>query len=120
MVLAILGFMASLFTPRLIVALPVLGTMGCAVVALFRREPARLVSVLTLVGAAGLLMLTGSTSSHLTGEGPSSLKAVEIVSWNWRPDPSFGGKGTIHWNAQVRNLSQRYIESVRLELTTYL
>jgi hypothetical protein len=64
-------------------------------------------------------MLSGSTSSHLTGEDPSSLKAVEIVSWNWRPDPSFGGKGTIHWNAQVRNLSQRYIESVRLELTTY-
>lgn len=119
MVLALLGLMASLFTPRLIVALPVLGTMGCAVVALFRREPARLVSVLTLVGAAGLLILSSNTSTRLTGEDPSSLKAVEIVSWNWRPDPSFGNKGTIHWNAQVRNLSQRYIESVRLELTTY-
>ena len=47
------------------------------------------------------------------------MKAVELVSWNWRPDPSFGGKGTIHWNAQVRNVSDKYVENVRLELTTY-
>lgn len=119
MVLALLGLIASLFTPRLIVALPVLGTMTCAVLALFRREPARVLSVLTLVGAGGLLTLSSTTTSQLIGDDPSALKAVEIVSWNWRPDPSFGRKGTIHWNAQVRNLSQRYIESVRLELTTY-
>jgi hypothetical protein len=119
MVLAFLGLIASLFTPRLIVALPIFATMAFAAISLFRRERPRLLSGLALVGAAGLLLLSGSTSSQLSGEDPSALKAVEIVSWNWRRDPSFGTKGTIRWNAQVRNLSNRYIESVRLELTTY-
>lgn len=119
MVLALFGLIVCLFTPRIIVALPVLGTIACAVISLFRRERARLVSVLVLVGAVGILVLSGGTSGSFPGSDPSALRAVEIVSWNWRPDPSFGGKGTIHWNAQVRNISQKYVESVRLELTTY-
>lgn len=64
-------------------------------------------------------MLNSSVSSGLSGSDPSALRAVEIVNWNWRTDPHFGGKGTILWNAQVRNNSDKYIESVRLELTTY-
>jgi hypothetical protein len=119
MVLALFGLIVSLFTPRIIVSLPVLGTIACAVISLFRRESARVLSGLVLVGAAAILFWSGGTSGRLPGSEPSALRAVEIVSWNWRPDPSFGNKGTIHWNAQVRNVSGKYVENVRLELTTY-
>lgn len=119
LILALCGFVVSLFTPRLIVSLPIFGTIACAVISLFRRERAPVLPVLVLVAAIGILMLNSSVSSGLSGSDPSALRAVEIVNWNWRTDPHFGGKGTILWNAQVRNNSDKYIESVRLELTTY-
>lgn len=118
-VLALLGLIVCLFTPRLIVTLPILGTLGCGIVALFRRERARALAVVSLIGAGGLLILSSGSSGKRIGEDAAALSAVEIVDWNWRSDPSFGKDGTIHWNAEVRNLSQRYIENVRLELTTY-
>ena len=48
-----------------------------------------------------------------------NLDAAEISDWNWRKDASFGTDGTIHWTVQIRNTSGRYIESVRVEFTTY-
>lgn len=44
---------------------------------------------------------------------------AEIVDWNWRKDPSFGTRGTILWTVEVRNTSDRYMESVRVDMTTY-
>jgi len=49
----------------------------------------------------------------------SPLPAVEIASWNWIKDPSFGVDGAIVWNAEVRNNTTRYIDAVKLEITTY-
>jgi len=48
-----------------------------------------------------------------------NLDAAEIADWNWREDTSFGTDGTIHWTVQIRNTTDRYIESVKVEFTTY-
>jgi hypothetical protein len=120
MVLALIGLLVSLVTPRLIFTLPILGTLSCATVSVFRRERAWVVSILVILLAGGLLLFNSiDTPSGRASLNPAALKFVEMVGWTWRKDPSFGTKGTIRWNAQVRNISTQYIASVRLELTTY-
>jgi hypothetical protein len=121
MVLGLVGLFVSLFTPRLIVTLPVLGTLCCATISLIRREQARVVSVLVLLAAGGLLLFSGfDTSVGLdANKAAAALKSVEVVNWTWKKDPSFGTKGTIRWQAQLRNISRQYIASARVELTTY-
>jgi hypothetical protein len=48
-----------------------------------------------------------------------STDAAEVVSWNWRPDPNFGSRGTIRWNVEIRNKSDRNIRSVKVQFSTY-
>jgi len=43
----------------------------------------------------------------------------EIVSWNWRKDPGFGTNGAVIWNVQVRNNTDRYIEHLKVEFTSF-
>lgn len=45
--------------------------------------------------------------------------SVKIVDYNWHKDPTFGGDGTIKWNVQVKNISSKYVENVKVEFTTY-
>jgi hypothetical protein len=49
----------------------------------------------------------------------ADLPAVEIASWNWRKDPSWGSNGIIHWTVEVKNKSDRNIESAKIEFSTY-
>ena len=72
-----------------------------------------------IVLAIGLLAFS-ETGTVIPGGGSSSnLAAAEIIGWNWRKDPSFGTKGTIKWNVQVRNKSSENISSVKVEFTTF-
>lgn len=119
-ILATLGFVICLFTPRLIVALPIFGTIICAVLALFRKERARGLSAIVLALTIGLLFLSSSgISSSGSSSDRASLSSVKVDDWNWKKDPSFGTEGTIRWNVKITNLSEKYVESVKVELTTY-
>ena len=118
-VLAAFGFLLCLFTPRLILVLPLFGTIACAVIALFRRERARAASIIVLILTLGLFLLSAMDSPSGGARSSASLSSVKIEDWNWAVDPDFGTKGTVEWNANVRNLTDKYIESVRLEMTTY-
>ena len=120
-VLAALGLLLCLFTPRLILVLPLFGTIACAVIALFRRERARWASTMVIVLALGLLLFNELDSPSGSTSNPASLSSVKIEDWNWRVDPDLGtrGRGRVTWNSSVRNLTDKYIENVRIELTTY-
>lgn len=58
--LSALGLVLSLFTPRLFLFVPIMGTLGCAVISLFRKEKWQLGSGLVLVVGIGLLVLNSS------------------------------------------------------------
>ena len=47
------------------------------------------------------------------------LPPIEVASWNWRKDPGFGTDGAIIWNVELRNNTDRYLDLVRVNLTTY-
>lgn len=106
---------ACFFSPRFLVFLPVMITIGLAVIALTRREAGRVVAGIVIVLAIGLLFLssTDSTTSAL------NLDAAEVVDWNWEKDAGFGTKGAVKWNVVVRNKSDRPISMVKVEFTTY-
>lgn len=47
------------------------------------------------------------------------VPAFEIVSSSWVRDPDFGGSGSVIYNVELRNNTSRYVENVRVEITTY-
>lgn len=49
----------------------------------------------------------------------SPLPEFEIETWNWRSDPSFGTDGAVIWTAVIRNNTDRYVSSLRVEFTTF-
>jgi hypothetical protein len=116
-ILAMLGFVLCLFTPRLILILPLFGTVACAVVGLFRKERFRWMSGVALL--LSVILLFASASGAGSGATASDLAAVKVDDWNWGADPEFGSRGAIKWNVNVRNVSDRYVQSVKVELTTF-
>lgn len=120
LVLSIIAFVLTLNTPKLLLFFPLMATLGCAVISLFRNEKGRIGAVLVLLFTGGLFVL-----SELGGGIPQAkvasqhLDAAEIAEWNWRKDPNFGTRGTIKWNVQVRNKSSENIRTVKVEFTTY-
>lgn len=50
---------------------------------------------------------------------PYPIPPVEVVDWNWYPDPDFGTDGTIVWNVKLRNNTSKYLEDVKVEFSTY-
>ncbi len=95
--------------------MPVMITIALAVVSLVRREPGRFFAIGT-IGLAVVLLFWGSSDPTTSS---ANLDAAEIESWNWYKDPSFGRDGTVKWNVVVRNKSDRPIENVRVEFTSY-
>jgi len=120
--LAVVAFLLTLTTPRLLLFFPLMGTLGFAAVSFFRKEKGRaaavIIFVLTLgvLGTSEFLTSVPTTTASMT---PEKLGTAEIVDWNWVKDPSFGTDGTIKWNVQVKNTSTEYLDSVKVELTTY-
>lgn len=47
------------------------------------------------------------------------IPPFEIVSWNWYKDPSFGGDGAVIYNVEVRNNTNKYVRSLKVEFTTH-
>jgi hypothetical protein len=120
LVLASIALVLSLYTPRLLLFFPIMGTLGCGAISLLRNEKGRIGAVLVLVFGLGLLVLSEmGTVAPQGGVKSSGLDAAEIVAWNWRTDPNFGTHGTIKWNVQVHNKSSENIGTVRVEFTTY-
>jgi hypothetical protein len=64
-------------------------------------------------------MASESGTSSGAPSDPAAMAAVKLDDWNWSANPDFGGKGAIVWHASVRNVSDKYVESVKVELTTY-
>ncbi len=125
--LAVIAFLLTLTTPRFLLFFPIMATLGFAVISYFRKEKGRFGAALIFVLTLGLFALSEYGSSlqeqsfqtqHLSGNH-SQLDAAEIVDWNWHKDPSFGTNGTIKWNIQVKNKSEKYLDRIKVELTTY-
>ncbi len=117
--LALLALAISLFAPRFLLFMPVAAAIGCAIIALFRKE--RLIAIPWLVILFGVALVVVNSSSPVleNAQTAADLSNAEIVGWNWVPDPTFASDGAIKWNVQVRNKSTKYIDSVEIELTTY-
>jgi hypothetical protein len=120
LVLSVIALILTLNTPRLLLFFPLMGTLGCAAISLLRKEKGRPGAVLVLILEVGLWVLSGMDSLSLTpGVDSSNLDAAEIADFNWRMDPSFGTRGTIKWNVEVRNKSSQNISTVKVDFTTY-
>jgi hypothetical protein len=120
--LAVIAFLLTLTTPRLLLFFPLMGTLGFAVISYFRNEKGRYGAALIFVLTLGLFALSEFGSSLQTqslSANSTQPDAAEIVDWNWHKDPSFGTNGTIKWNVQVKNKSDQYLDRVKVELTTY-
>jgi zinc-ribbon domain len=114
-IVAVVALILGLVTPRLLLFFPLMVAFACAIISLFRKEKGRLGAVLVLVLGFGLVAVDQTTGPS----NSSAINAAEITSWNWRPDPSFGTRGTIKWNVEVRNKSSRNIRDVKVEFSTY-
>ncbi len=55
-------------------------------------------------------------SSLLSTSAPPPF---EIEDFNFVLDPDFGGNGAVIWNAEIRNNTSRYVDSVRVEFSSY-
>ena len=95
--------------------LPVMASVGCAATAYVKRETQRTWGLIAGGTAVGLLFLSSYQLSAPTG---SNLGAAKIVGSNWVRDPSFGGRGAIKWNVEVKNISDRPIASVKVDIVT--
>jgi hypothetical protein len=118
LVLSVVALILTLNTPRLLLFFPLMGTLGCAAISLVRKEKGWPGALIVLVLGIGLWMLSEGTIPT-AGVSSANLDAAEIVDFNWSKDPSFGTRGTIKWNVEVRNKSSRNISSVKVEFTTY-
>jgi hypothetical protein len=110
----------SLFTPRLLLTLPILATIVLSGISIFRREKLRAGAV-TVIVLASLLMLVSEGqfgSTHASSSSDVSNEA-ELVDYNWHADPESAGRGTIKWSASVKNLTERPIEMAKVDFTTY-
>lgn len=108
-----------LTTPIIMLSTPVAITIAAAVAAWFRREKFRWAAAIAF-GIAILLMFAGS--SHLnpaTGTSTEDMSKAQIADWSWESDPSTGSNGMIRWRVAVKNLSDRPMESVKVNLSTY-
>jgi len=110
--------LVSLTTPMIMVSTPAAITIVTAIAGWFRRERFRWAAALSLVAA---ILMMFATSSHLNSgfsDSPGDLSKAQITDWNWNIEPDFGSTGTIKWRVEVKNLSDKPMESVKVEFTS--
>jgi hypothetical protein len=118
--LAAVALVLALFTPRLLLTLPMFGLFAFSLVSLFRKERGAPFAVVILGLGIGLLWLNSQDDLLRTSSVNSEdLSAIEIADWNWSADPDFAGDGAIKWNVSVRNTSQRNVAAAEVRITTY-
>jgi hypothetical protein len=118
LIAAVVGLAFSLYTPKLILVLPILATVVLAIISIVRRERARAGAAVVLVLAIGLFVV-GSSDLQPGHDVSSAAQSAQITDWNWQPDPTFGTNGTIKWNVSVKNISDKPISMARVEFSTY-
>ncbi|HEU0015314.1 MAG TPA: hypothetical protein VFQ45_16620 [Longimicrobium sp.] len=100
--------------------LKVLGTLGIAAIAAYllvpRRNPAPSSTPPAAAGQAPRAIATPVVVPR--NRAATVLDSVVIEDWNWRADPEFAGRGTIHVNLRLRNHLSRMVQA-RVELTSY-
>jgi len=122
--LSVVAFFLLFSTPRLLLFFPLMGTIGCAVISMLRKEKGRGGAVAVLCLGIGIWVLSdvGSHTSPPVGGLSSSaanLDAAEISDFNWSKDAEFGTKGTIKWNVKIGNKSSQNIEAAKVQFETY-
>jgi zinc-ribbon domain len=115
-IIAVVALFLGLFTPRILLFFPIMLSIGAAVAGFARKEPFRLAGVAAGVAAIGLLFLS---SADMAAPTTSNLESAQLVTWNWVRDRDFGTHGTIKWNVLVKNISDKPIESVKVNFTSY-
>gem|GEM_PF-2920187 len=118
LIAAVAGLVFSLFTPRLIVVLPILATVVLAIVSIVRKEKTRAGAVVVLLLAIGLFVV-GSSDMRPGRGAANAVDYAQVADWNWQSDPSFGTRGTIKWNVSVKNISEKPISVARVEFSTF-
>lgn len=122
------GFFVALFTPKLIATLPILITLIAAAISLFRKERGRAFAGVIMVMTVGLLLLSRYPTSTSVSDNRDSTSvtpvadavvAAEIADWNWGADKRFAGRGAVIWSVIVKNVSDRNIAAVRVQITTF-
>lgn len=113
---ALLLFM-SLWTPMLLLSFAIMVTVGAAVVGLFRRERLRWLAVTVVILALALLLTPAGSINK--SKSDAALSSVSLASWNWEKDPSYGTQGAIRWRAAIENRTDRPIQRVKVEFSTY-
>jgi hypothetical protein len=128
-VIAAACLVLSLGVPRILLTMPVLIVVVCALVSIFRKEKLRVLSGIVLALAALLFYVnTVDMQRSLSGLGSggsgapfgtADLDKATVSDMNWRVDRSFGSRGTIKWNVRVRNLSDKPMSMVGVQFTTF-
>src|ERR1019366_7054097 len=81
------------------------------------RQPYSFTVALHTLALVAMLFCAATTAEG--GGSPEDLKAVEITTWNWKKDPSWGSNGVIHWVVQIKNKSARNVSRVDVEFSTF-
>jgi hypothetical protein len=114
--IATVSLVLSPFTPRILLFFPVMVAVGCSVVSFFRRERLRFGAVIVAVLA---IVLFSMSEADMAAPSGANLAAAQIADWNWSKDPTYGGRGTIKWNVEVKNVSDKPLSSVKVDFTSY-
>ncbi|HEX8365340.1 MAG TPA: FxLYD domain-containing protein [Allosphingosinicella sp.] len=114
-------FVLCLTTPIIMLSLPVMLTVGAGVVALFRKEKLRWIAVLAIILSALLMFAASAQIGQIGSRGTSTadLSSVRLSDWSWEADREFGTRGTIKWRVAVQNLTQRAIDNVKVDFSSY-
>ena len=122
LILAIVAFLVMLGTPMLLIFLPLFGTIALSIISIFRKEKGAAFSWVIMLFA--VLIWAGSGSETLKAAGSThdaevAASSAKLSDVNWSADPSFGTGGSIIYNVEVTNTSNRNIDLAKVEFTTY-
>jgi len=71
------------------------------------------------IAAISIVISSCKIENSNNAAGQSAESSVTVVDSNWQADPSFGSSGSVRWVAMVRNNSQKHVEKVIVEFTTF-
>ena len=108
-----------LFTPIILLTMPIMVTIACAVISIFRKEKPRWLAPFWIVASIFVMVGAGSSLNKSLGTTPENLSAAEVIDSSWSPDPSFGNNGTVKWRVRIANKTDRSIEHVKVDFSTF-
>ena len=94
-------------------------SVGLAIVGVMRKERPRWLAPITIAVCVFLLFASSTQLSNIGGTSSENLESAEIADWSWDVDPSFGTNGTIKWRVSIKNKTDKPIEAVKVDFTSY-